>query len=308
MAKAVFRSEELLRTESAVSLEAPFTGKTDAKDETGAADEAESAYDGPTADDLRREADDFRIKWEAEKDAMLNSARAEAEIIANDAKKAAADQNEKLEAELLRRKQAAEAEAAAIVNGARAQAAQIEAGAAAKSSEAVKTAAVDGFEQGRKDGYEAGMTEVKRLAARAQLVMERIQDKRLEIIEQAEQEIIDLALLIARKVVKIISESQRQVVVENIKEALGKIKNKGSVTVKVNTDDLETASAHKDEFIALLESSGSIRILEDSSVDTGGCYVETDFGEIDARIAVQFAELESKILELSPVKTRRGAS
>jgi flagellar assembly protein FliH len=306
MAKAVFRPEELVRTGPAVSLEAPFTGKTDEKGETGEA-EAAPVYDGPTADDLRREAEDFKAKWEAEKQAMLASARAEAEIIIDDAKKTAAEQNEKAEAELRSRKQAAEAEAAAIVDGARAQAAQIEAEAEAKSAEAVKAAQADGFEQGHKDGYEEGMTEVKRLAARAQLIMERIQDKRLEIIEQAEQEIIDLALLVARKVVKIISESQRQVVIENIKEALGKIKNKGSVTVRVNTDDLETASAHKDEFLALLENSGGIRILEDSSVDAGGCYVETDFGEVDARIAVQFAELESKILELSPVKTKRGA-
>ncbi|MDR1257402.1 MAG: flagellar assembly protein FliH [Spirochaetaceae bacterium] len=308
MTKAVFRPEELVRTGPAVSLEAPFIDMADEKDESGAAEETMPVYEGPTADDLRREADDFKAKWESEKEAMLNSARAEAEIIVNDAKKTAADENKKFEAELLSRKQAAKAEAESIVNEARTQAARIEAESAAKLAEAVKTASADGLEQGRKDGYEAGMTEVKRLAERAQLIMERIQDKRLEIIEQAEQEIIDLALLVARKVVKIISEGQRQVVIENIKEALGKIKNKGSVTVRVNTGDFETVAEHKAEFIALLESSGDIRILEDSSVDAGGCCIETDFGEIDARIAVQFAELESRILELSPVKAKRGAN
>jgi flagellar assembly protein FliH len=43
--------------------------------------------------------------------------------------------------------------------------------------------------------------------------------------------------------------------------------------------------------------------VEDTSVDEGGCVIETDFGEIDARIASQLAELEAKILEISPIKS-----
>ena len=44
-------------------------------------------------------------------------------------------------------------------------------------------------------------------------------------------------------------------------------------------------------------------MLEDSSVERGGCIVETDFGAIDARISSQLAELEEKILEISPIKS-----
>ena len=302
MAKTVFRPEELIHLDTAVSLNAPFTVEEDAAD-AQAADAFLPVFDGPTADDLRHEAEVFKAHWDTEREAMLNSARAEAEVIVTDAKKTAAEEGEKLKASLEAAKEAARTEADAIIQDAKVRAAQIEAEAAARLEEAEKTAAAAGFEQGRKDGYEAGMVEVKRLIARTQLIMERIQDKRLEVIEQAEQEIIDLALLVARKVVKVISESQRQVVVENIKAALARIKTSGKVTVRVNLADLETATEHLDEFIRLVESSGDIHILEDSSVDAGGCYVETDFGEVDARIAVQFAGLESKILELSPIKT-----
>ncbi|MDE6704594.1 MAG: flagellar assembly protein FliH, partial [Treponemataceae bacterium] len=51
------------------------------------------------------------------------------------------------------------------------------------------------------------------------------------------------------------------------------------------------------------ESVEGVSVYEDSSVDKGGCIVETDFGSIDARIASQLGELESKVLEISPVKT-----
>ena len=52
-----------------------------------------------------------------------------------------------------------------------------------------------------------------------------------------------------------------------------------------------------------IENVEGVTVLEDSSVDKGGCIVETDFGAIDARIASQLGELESKVLEISPVKS-----
>jgi flagellar assembly protein FliH len=306
MTKTVFRPGELVQIGTKISLEAPFSGRPDKDDalELKELDEIPPVFEGPTADDLRREAEAFKIQWADEKADMMNSARAEAEIIVTAAKKTAQEDSEKQQTEIEARRAAAEKDAENIVNTAREKARQIEAESVAKLEDASKAAAAKGFEQGRADGYEAGMTEVKRLIARTQLIMERIQDKRLAVIEQAEQEIIDIALLISRKVVKVISENQRQVVVENIKEALGKIKTKGKAIVKVNLADLETATSHLDEFIKLLENSGTIELLEDSSIDSGGCYVETDFGDIDARIAMQFAEIEAKILELSPIKSK----
>ena len=47
----------------------------------------------------------------------------------------------------------------------------------------------------------------------------------------------------------------------------------------------------------------NISVVEDSSVEKGGCIVETDFGAIDARISSQLNELETQILNISPIKT-----
>jgi flagellar assembly protein FliH len=58
----------------------------------------------------------------------------------------------------------------------------------------------------------------------------------------------------------------------------------------------------------MAERVTSITIAEDSTVDVGGCIIETDFGEIDARIATQHREIEDRILELTPIQTRPKAS
>jgi flagellar assembly protein FliH len=68
--------------------------------------------------------------------------------------------------------------------------------------------------------------------------------------------------------------------------------------------DVKLSTEHIKEFITLVEGAKSIQVVEDTTVDAGGCLIETDFGEIDARIASQLGELETKILEISPIKGR----
>ena len=161
-----------------------------------------------------------------------------------------------------------------------------------------------GREEGHAEGYANGKAEVDRLIERTQLVLERAQDKRGEILVETEKEIISLVLLIARKIVKVISESQRDVVVSNVLEALRKVRTRGTVIIRVNLSDLKLATEYTKEFIEALEGGSSIQVMEDSTVDPGGCIIETDFGEIDARISSQLAELESRILEISPIKSK----
>ena len=52
-----------------------------------------------------------------------------------------------------------------------------------------------------------------------------------------------------------------------------------------------------------VENIKNITVVEDTTVERGGCVIETDFGAIDARISSQLSELEQKILEISPIKT-----
>jgi flagellar assembly protein FliH len=261
-------------------------------------------YSGPTADDLRREAETFKARWEQEKEAMIRSARVEADAIIKEAEQAAFLEVKRKTDQAQAAKREAEDEVEKIVAEARSKAQQIE----ADSLAAFETERRDAEERGRLAGREAGFiegkAEVERLTQRAQTILERAQDKRMEILTETEQQIIDLVLLISRKVIKIISENQRNVVISNVVQALRKVKGRGNIIIKVNMIDVKLTTEHTKEFIQLVEGVKSLQIVEDSTVDPGGCVIETDFGEIDARISSQLAELESKILEITPIKAK----
>ena len=309
MAKAVFRPGEIAVSGEKIILDPPtsypeLAHLIQAEEKLEEITEAVEEYSGPTADDLRREAEAFRGQWESEKATMMRSAKGEADQIIKEAEQAAFREVKRKTDEAQSMKQLAQDEADRILAEANEKAKQIETDSRAAFEAERRDAEEQGRAAGREAGFSEGKAEVERLIQRAQTVLGRAQDKRAEILEETEQEIISLVLLIARKVIKVISENQRNVIVSNVVQALRKVKGRGNIMIRVNIADLRLSTEHIKDFIALVEGAKSIQVVEDSTVDEGGCVIETDFGEIDARIASQLAELETKILEISPIKSR----
>jgi len=309
MAKAVFRPGEIAVSVDKIMLAPPTSFPELAhlvqveNDLEELADDVEE-YSGPTVDDLRREAELFRTQWESEKEALVRSARAEADQIIKDAEQAAFREVKRRTDEAQSLKRQAQDDAEIIIAEANEKAKQIEADSRSSFEAEKREAEEQGRSAGREAGFVEGKAEVERLIQRTQTVLERAQNKRAEILEQTEQEIISLVLLIARKVIKVISENQRNVIISNVVQALRKVKGRGNILIRVNMADLKLSTEHIKEFINLVEGAKSLQVVEDSSVDEGGCVIETDFGEIDARITSQLTELETKILEISPIKSR----
>ena len=307
MLKAVLKPNELISVADKVVIDSP-TSYSDlahlAPVEEAVEDLSDiDEYKGPTADDLRREAEMFKAHWEEEKEKMISSAKTEAENIVKEAQDAAFAEVKRKTDEAQVIKEQADEEAERILADARIKAGEIE-NEIRQSLAAERKEALDkGRGEGREAGYAEGKAEVDRLIGRTQVVLERAQAKRGEILSETEKQIVDLVLLIARKVIKVLSENQRNVIISNVVQALRKVRAKGNVIIRVNMADLQLATEHKQEFIQQMEGVKSIQVVEDSSVDSGGCIIETDFGEIDARISSQLAELESKILEISPMKS-----
>lgn len=304
MAKTVFRPQETVNLTSAYVLNAP-RGKVVESDVEEAAPVFE--YEGPTADDLRREAELFRSQWEVEKSTMIAAANAEAQDIIAKAEAAAFNEVKLKNDQALKIRREAEVAAGKAIKDAEEKIKDFEVQAKARVDEVTKEAHKKGFDQGREEGFKEGKAEVERLVHRLHLILDRAMDKRGQILEQTETQVIELVLLIARKVVKTISENQKNVVISNIGQALRKLKTRSDVIIRVNLADLQLATEHAKDFIELAENAKNLTVVEDTAVDRGGCIIETDFGEIDARIASQLHELEEKILDISPIKARGKA-
>lgn len=299
MVKTVFRSNEIKNKEEKFQLRllhdyAPVVEEVI---------EEVPEYEGPTADDLRREAEEYKKQFEIEKQGMLDEAQRKADEIVKKAEDAAFAEVKRQTDQAQVIKTQAETEVAKIKAEAQAEAEKIIAEAQAERDKIINESKKQGYDTGYEAGYQDGQKEAERLVERMHSILDNVMKRREEILSETEYQIVELVVLMARKVVKIISENQKTVIMNNVLQALKKVKGRGDVTIRVNLADAKLTTEHIQDFIDRVEAVKGITVVEDTTVEKGGCIVETDFGAIDARISSQLTELEQKIMEISPVKT-----
>lgn len=114
-----------------------------------------------------------------------------------------------------------------------------------------------------------------------------------EIIAQSETEMVELALEIAKKIVGREVTIDREVALTLVKISLAKLHNRTFAKVLLNPEDFAYIQAHLEK----ADFHGSIELVEDRSISLGGCLIQTETGEIDARIESQFDEIAYGLLK-----------
>ena len=112
------------------------------------------------------------------------------------------------------------------------------------------------------------------------------------IANQAERDLIELALEIAKKIVHREVTIDREVALTLARVTLGRLHSRTSAAVHLHPEDSVYVSANREK----LNFHGAVEIIEDRSISLGGCLVRTEMGDIDARIEPQFDEISRGLL------------
>jgi flagellar assembly protein FliH len=256
-------------------------------------------YQGPSIEEMEAELERYRRETEEEVKRMIEEARNTARKTEEDGKTAAfkelQDAREQIKGEMERFRIESERE----IERGKFEAEKMIKDAELKVSEIEHEAYKKGYEAGREEGYKEGQAEVMRLIDRLGTIVSSAVDIRDDIIRSSEKLMTEMILMIARKVIKDEIVERREVVINNIKEAINRVKERDRIDIRVNFADLDMTTAHKDQLIKMMESLKKVNIYEDSRVERGGCIIETDVGAVDARISTQLDTIEEAIRNTS---------
>ena len=308
MSKLVFKPAEIQITTSPKQIELPdkyqkniLTDEEYAEFEVDEQGNPVEVYQGPSIEEMEAELERYRRETEEEVRRMLDEAKAKAAQIEEDGKKAAflelQQAREQIKIEMERLKIESERE----IERGKFEAEKMIKEAELKVSEIEHEAYKRGYDAGREEGYKEGQAEVMRLIDRLGTIVSTAVDIRDDIIRSSEKLMTEMILMIARKVIKDEIVERREVVINNIKEALQRVKDRDRIDIRVNFADLDMTTAHKDELIKMMESLKKVNIYEDSRVERGGCIIETDVGAVDARISTQLEAIEEAIRNARPL-------
>ena len=159
-----------------------------------------------------------------------------------------------------------------------------------KSLEDIETEAyIRGFNKGEKAGLAAAGDKIAAAQAMLTGAIEELGRLQQRVRRGIEKEVVELALAIAERIVRQELDVNGGVIAEVVGEALKKVEHQQEVVIRVNPADKEFLDPSRLQTSDPAGQSGPIRfrIEGDEAIGRGGCFVETESGDIDARIETQ---------------------
>lgn len=145
-----------------------------------------------------------------------------------------------------------------------------------------------------REGYQNGIK-------KASKEIQEMKDKLIEFLAMRDEmyndfypHIIELAMEIAKKIIKKEADTSKEVIKEIAMAALDELNSDTEkLTVKVNPDDCEFAAASLPEMLQEKGINAKINVVSDETVEKGGCIIIANNGVIDADINTQLAILQN---------------
>lgn len=163
-----------------------------------------------------------------------------------------------------------------------------------------------GYAQGERAGVEAGGQRAEAMLRRLAATLDELGTLRDEMVRQTEQQVVELALAIARRVLHREASIDPELAGALAHVALDRLGPASPATIRLHPDDYSTVGSHAAEGW----NGRAVKVVPDPAVARGGCLVESDFGYIDASVDAQVDEIARAMLgEARPVPVaRRGAA
>ncbi len=203
--------------------------------------------------------------------------------------------------------QAVSAQVQEMLDKARSEAEEIKSEVLARAQQESEELKQRAFEEGKVKGYDDGYNEgvAKIEAQRKKLEEERVSLEKdyQELVKALEPRFIESLTDIYEKIFKVDLAKEQDIIVHLISTAMHKIEGSSNYLIHVSKEDYSYVSMKKEELLASAVYSGaSVEIVEDITLCSNECMIETDGGIFDCGLGTQLEELSQKLRLLSYAK------
>lgn len=159
----------------------------------------------------------------------------------------------------------------------------------------------EGFRAGYAEGVSHALTETQeqrkmqaaQLAGEVARFLDRADLAREELLQQTQNELRDLAIAIAEKIVRVSLKNSGEILSRMISRATEKMRRKEWVHIYIAGCDAKSFAQVSPNLSALLGAiSDQVKIIPIAEEESGTCMVETPDGIIDASVSTQLSNIK----------------
>lgn len=161
-----------------------------------------------------------------------------------------------------------------------------------------------GYKAGHDKGYSDGFKEGKDMAMKQ--AQDMIKDARgaaleahrvsREYIDGRKEEIVNLALNIAEKIIGYKCSRSDEVITKIITDSINSCVAKKQLIIRVNPMDYASVDCRRDEISKIAGEKVILNLIRDSSIKMGGCRLESESSFVDADIDSQLERIREALL------------
>lgn len=148
-----------------------------------------------------------------------------------------------------------------------------------------------GYEQGLQQGGLTAQQQVyQQLVESRDIFIQAIKQRHL-MLASAEPELARLAVKVAEKLLGQELAQNPEAILGVVRQALSGIGDREQVTIRVNPVDYDKVVEHRSSFEKMIEGLKKFDVVADAAIDAGGSSIETNLGNIDARLNTRVSAL-----------------
>lgn len=150
----------------------------------------------------------------------------------------------------------------------------------------------EGYQAGYQEGLAGAKNEIKQQVQKLENVFQVLQAPLEQLDDQVEEELVTLALAIAKQIIRRELKTEPAHVIGAIREALASLPlSSRNIQVLLHPDDATVVR----ENLSTNESDEDWKIMENPTITRGGCRIVTDTSTVDATLERRLAAVAAQV-------------
>ncbi len=157
-------------------------------------------------------------------------------------------------------------------------------------------------QKAREEGYQQGEMLAQQnyndIIAEAQAYKERCKAEYEETLASLEQDMVNLVLNIAAKVVGDEIHNNREAILGVVREAIHTCSNHEHVILKVSHEDYEVIVENEEKLKSMIKDLDVLEIKKEGTLTKGSCIIDTGLGSVDGSVDTRLDLIRQAFFEL----------
>ena len=159
--------------------------------------------------------------------------------------------------------------------------------------EAFEAGVQAGLAQGREEARKPAEREVQRALS----LVAQTEQIRLGSAHQAEFNVVELALAMAKKIIHREVSLDTGIILEQVRQLIQSVEEKGLITVRAHPSEIERLQSFRAFVVGADGEPARLNIEGDETIQAGGCIVESSQYFIDATVETQLEKIWQEMIK-----------